>query len=103
MARADHSDAQHRWTASSTAAAPRMLRYVSCCPAADIPGRSSAVAEDRTATATSSPRAAYARTIAAAVAAGIARPANNALIRSDATSNVTGSDTSTVDMAAITG
>jgi len=54
MARADHSEAQHRRTASITAASPRTLRYVSCCPAADMPGRSSTVADDRTATGTSS-------------------------------------------------
>jgi hypothetical protein len=51
IARAVHSDAQQRRTASTTASAPRMSRNVSCCPAKEAPGRSSAVADERTATA----------------------------------------------------
>jgi hypothetical protein len=41
-------------TASTTDAAPRTLRKLSCCPAKLAPGRSSAVADDRTATSVAS-------------------------------------------------
>ena len=43
--------AQQLRTAATTASAPVTLRNVSCCPAKLSPGRSSAVADERTATA----------------------------------------------------
>ena len=52
------SDAQHRRTASTTAAALVMCRYVSCWPAKLANGRSSAVADERTATETFAPNVA---------------------------------------------
>ena len=48
-----NSDAKHILQASITFFPPRMFRYVSCWPAKDASGRSSAVADDRTATSRS--------------------------------------------------
>ena len=70
-ARSVHNDAQQRCTASRTASTPTTLRYVSCWPAKLANGRSSAVAEDRTATGSSSPIVRYASVTAAATAVGI--------------------------------
>ena len=53
-----------------TASAPTTLRYVSCWPAKLACGRSSAVAEERTATGTPSPKASYAAAIARARSSG---------------------------------
>ncbi len=50
IARSLYSDANTCLTASSTLANPWMLRNVSCWPANDASGRSSAVADERTAT-----------------------------------------------------
>jgi hypothetical protein len=56
MARSLYSEANTSLTASSTtSSAPVTLRKVSCWPAKEASGRSSAVAEERTATATSPP------------------------------------------------
>jgi hypothetical protein len=49
MARCENSDAQHSLTCSMRPSSVT-LRNVSCCPAKDASGRSSAVAEERTAT-----------------------------------------------------
>src|SRR6266498_3788712 len=48
-ARGVHKLDQHCCTAFNKADFPRTLRYVSCCPAKLAPGRSSAVADERTA------------------------------------------------------
>ncbi len=53
IARSLNSDANTSCTAFTTASLPRTLSSVSCCPANDASGRSSAVADERTATATS--------------------------------------------------
>jgi hypothetical protein len=66
-ARSLNSDDQQRRTAASSPASPRTPRIVSCCPAKLASGRSSAVADERTATTTSSPIPAYAVTSAAAI------------------------------------
>ena len=50
IARAVHRLLQQPRTASSSASFPMTLRYVSCWPAKLMSGRSSAVAEERTAT-----------------------------------------------------
>ena len=55
MARSLNSEANTSRTASSTESMPRMFRKVSCWPAKEASGRSSAVAEERTATERSSP------------------------------------------------
>ncbi|MDI2022169.1 hypothetical protein PJL18_02699 [Paenarthrobacter nicotinovorans] len=52
-----HKEAQQRLTASMTESAPTTFRKVSCWPAKLAKGRSSAVAEDLTATGTLLPRA----------------------------------------------
>src|SRR5207248_1887489 len=49
------SEAQHRLTCWRIAAGPTTLRYVSCWPANEAVGKSSAVALDRTAYAACSP------------------------------------------------
>ena len=49
MARADHSEAQQRRTASNSSSSPRTFNDVACCPAKQAPGRSSVVALKRTA------------------------------------------------------
>jgi len=54
-ARSVNSEDQHSRTASSSAFSPTTLSSVSCCPANDASGRSSAVADERTATGGSSP------------------------------------------------
>src|SRR5580658_8779292 len=55
MARSLKREANTSCIAFRTAASPRTFRKVSCCPAKDASGRSSAVAEERTATAISRP------------------------------------------------
>src|SRR5882672_595188 len=66
MARSLYSEANTRLSAVITLGRPRMLRKVSCCPAKDASGMSSAVALERTATDTAaspSVRARYASAI----------------------------------------
>ncbi|PNG49032.1 hypothetical protein WDL1P2_00295 (plasmid) [Variovorax sp. WDL1] len=74
-ARAVHKLDQQRLTASSSACSPRTFRKLSCCPAKLAPGRSSAVAVERTARGNVSPLAcvssAYARWIACNTSGGI--------------------------------
>ena len=55
MARSLYSEAKTSRIAVSTASAPAMLRKVSCWPAKEASGRSSAVAEERTANDAPSP------------------------------------------------
>ena len=50
MARASNREAQHSFTAATTLSSPTTLRKVLCWPANEASGRSSAVAELRTAT-----------------------------------------------------
>ena len=50
MARGSKSDAQHPRTAAMTSLVPSILRKVRCWPAKEASGKSSAVAEERTAT-----------------------------------------------------
>jgi len=69
-----NSDAQHRLTGRRIAAGPTTFRYVSCWPAKDAAGRSSAVALDRTAQAACPPSRASARVTAAARSPGMAIP-----------------------------
>jgi hypothetical protein len=59
MARSVKREAKQRRQASRRCAVPRMFRYVSCCPAKDAVGRSSAVALERTATSAFSPYSAH--------------------------------------------
>jgi hypothetical protein len=85
MARGVHSEAQQATTAARTSSTPTTLRKESCCPAKLAPGRSSAVAELRTATGPSS-NAATSLTIRSRwVGEGFARE-NAAMIASDAAS-----------------
>jgi hypothetical protein len=55
VARSVHSEAKHRWMATSRASLSVTLRKVSCCPAKEASGRSSAVAEERTVTGMDDP------------------------------------------------
>ena len=68
-ARSFQSDAQHLRTASISASSPLVPRIVSCCPAKLASGRSSAVADERTATG-GEPRARYASRTASAMPTG---------------------------------
>jgi hypothetical protein len=65
------SDAQHRLTRWRIAAAPTTSRYVSCGPANDVVGRSSAVALERTAYAALTPSRATSAAIASATSSGM--------------------------------
>ncbi len=76
-ARSVHNDAQHRRTASSTASAPTTFRNVSCCPAKLANGRSSAVADDRTATGVATPNRSYPATTASRTSPGISAASNS--------------------------
>ena len=87
MACGVHSDDQHFLTASTTASAPRTFRYVSCCPANESPGRSSAFADERTASAGSPSRVAWASRIAAMIASEGECSSNSRRIATDAFSN----------------
>src|SRR5207237_1554686 len=69
-ARSFQSDAQHRRTAFRSAASPSTSRIVSCWPAKLASGRSSAVADERT--ATRPPSARYASRTAVAISGGTA-------------------------------
>src|SRR3981189_2840297 len=69
-ARSFQSDAQHRRTASRSAASPSTSRIVSCWPAKLASGRSSAVADERT--APRPPSARYASCTAVATSGGTA-------------------------------
>jgi len=53
MARGVKRLAKQRFTASTTKAAPRTFKKLSCCPAKLAFGKSSAVADERTATSAS--------------------------------------------------
>src|SRR5512138_1639322 len=85
-----HRLAQHFWTCSITAVTPQTCRKVSCWPAKDADGRSSAVALERTATASSgapapgaavrSASAAYARITSAWMDSGTGAAATQAAI-----------------------
>jgi hypothetical protein len=55
MARSVKRLAKHWLTARRSAGSPRTLRKLSCWPANEAVGRSSAVADDRTATSVSAP------------------------------------------------
>src|SRR5690606_35374223 len=60
MTRSPNSEAQQSTSRSSTASPPTTLANVSCMPAKDVPAVSSDVADERTATGTSSPSRRYA-------------------------------------------
>jgi hypothetical protein len=77
------------WPASSQhGGPPRMFSYVSSWPANDISGKSSAVADERTATETSAPGSPYHRRIVSAMWAGIVPWVMSAWISPDAHSSV---------------
>src|SRR5687768_10070843 len=86
MARAVHKLDQQFMTAFSSSSIPIMLRYVSCWPAKERSGRSSAVADERTATGISL-NSAYAARIADATSAGMTPRENAARICADALSS----------------
>ncbi len=69
MARSVNREAKQPTHASLSAACPRTLRNVSCCPAKDAVGRSSAVADERTATSVFSPYCWHSRSYASAISA----------------------------------
>src|ERR1700683_3630174 len=69
-ARSVNREAQHRLTSCRIAANPTTFRYVSCWPAKEAVGRSSAVALDRTAQAAGPPHRAAGLLVAAPRARG---------------------------------
>ena len=73
-ARSVKSEAQQRLMCWRTAAAPTTFRYVSCWPANEAVGRSSAVALERTAQAAASPSLPSDRVISSARSSGMAMP-----------------------------
>ena len=73
-ARSVNSEAQHRLTCLRIAAGPTTFRYVSCWPAKEAVGKSSAVALDRTAQAACPPSRVSELVIAAARSSGMAIP-----------------------------
>jgi hypothetical protein len=83
-ARSVKSDTQQRRTASSSAGSPRTLRNVSCWPAKLAPGRSSAVALERTAHAASGPLARHASSTALCTAGGTGKRSRSARMLSAA-------------------
>src|SRR5688572_10551034 len=68
MARSVNSDEQHACTARRRPSRPTTLRNVSAAPANDASGKSSAVADDRTASSGSRPSRAHSRSYAATIA-----------------------------------